>query len=179
MRIVIAAEDDGTEYRRSFVVGGTQAGTQRLEPQWRPFAILVNDLPLETQKRMRVRFELIGPGEVWLDNVKLYDLLFPLKFYPNAQTEIKQFLILTKAAERAVEAGRVSDGVRLLEGYWPRFINAYTPPVKELVQANNRPPVNNQVKEATPPLAPQPDEDEEQAPSISERIKRFVPSLSR
>ena len=49
--------------------------------EWQSKAILVNDLPLESRGEMRVRFELSGPGEVWLDNVKLYDLLFPLKFY--------------------------------------------------------------------------------------------------
>jgi hypothetical protein len=131
----------------------------------------VNDLPLDSHGRMRVRFELSGPGEVWLDNVKLYDLLFPLKYYANSQAEIKQFFILIHAAQRSVEAGRVTDAVRLLEGYWPRFITAYTPMVQ--------PPIAVQPAVAAPKTepesAPPANEQQEPAPSISERIKRFVP----
>jgi hypothetical protein len=170
MRIIFAADHAGQEYRRSFVVGGAQAGSQRLEPQWRPYAILVNDLPLNLQSRMRVRFELTGPGEVWLDNVKLYDLLFPLKFYPNAQAEIKQFFILIHAAQRAVEDERVADSVRLLESYWPRFITAYTPPVEPPIAAESRPQDETS-------SAPPTDEQQQPAPSMSERIKRFLPLM--
>jgi hypothetical protein len=167
MRIIFTTDQAGQEYRRSFVVGG-QAGGQRLEPQWRPYAILVDDLPLDVHSTMRVRFELTGPGEVWLDNIKLYDLLFPLKFYPNAQAEIKQFFILIHAAQRAVEDGRIADSVRLLEGYWPRFITAYTPPVQPPIAVETTP--QNETS-AAPPT----DEQQEPAPSISERIKRFLP----
>jgi hypothetical protein len=169
MRIVFAANHDGQEYRRAFIVGGGQPGSQRLEPQWRPYAILVNDLPLDDHGRMRVRFELTGPGEIWLDNVKLYDLLCSLGYYPKAQAEIKQFLILLHAAERTVESGRLTDSLRLLEGYWPRFIMAYMPvrPPQQPIAAKR-----NDNEPASPPPT---DEDQEPAPSISERIKRFVP----
>jgi hypothetical protein len=170
MRIVFAANHEGQEYRRAFIVGGPQPGSQRLEPQWRPYAILVNDLPLDFNGRMRVRFELTGPGEIWLDNVKLYDVLCSLGYYPKAQAEIKQFLILLHGIQRAVEAGRVTDSVRLLEGYWPRFILAYMP-----VRPPAQPPVALDQVESGTASAPPTDEDEEPAPSISERIKRFVP----
>jgi hypothetical protein len=130
---------------------------------------LVNDLPLDEKGRMRVRFELTGPGEIWLDNVKLYDLLCSLGYYPKAQAEIKQFLILLHAADRTVESGRFTDSVRLLEGYWPRFIMAYMP-VRPPQQPIAAAPNDND------PLSPPPtDEDQEPAPSIGERIKRFVP----
>jgi hypothetical protein len=167
LRIIFAADHSGHEYRRSFIVGGAQTDGQRLESNWRPYAILVNDLPLDMHGEMRIRFELSGPGEIWLDNIKLYDLLFPLKFYPDAQAEIKQFFILIHAAQRAAEAGRIADSVRLLEGYWPRFITAYTPPVKA--------PVAESIAPHQPTSTPPTDEEEEPAPSISERLKRFVP----
>jgi hypothetical protein len=160
----------GPAYRWAGRVGGTQADAQRLETEWRPFAILVDDLPLDSQSRMRVRFELSGPGEVWIDNVKLYDLLFPLKFYRHAQAEIKQLLILINAVRSAAEAGRIADSVRLLNGYWPRFITAYTPLAQPPIAVQPAPK-----PEATPALTTPADEDEQAAPSISERIKRFVP----
>jgi hypothetical protein len=169
MRIVFESIDPGRQYRRSFIVGGAQSGSQRLEPEWRPYAILVNDAPAGVDARMRVSFELTGPGEVWLDNIKLYDLLFPLKFYPNSSAEIKQLMILIHAAEGTVETGRVADSVRLLEEYWPRFIMEYTP--------QSKPPaaIGAAEAKAAHELPPPPNEDEKPAPSISERIKRFVP----
>jgi hypothetical protein len=166
--MIFESEHAGQLYRRAFVVGGAHAPTQRLEEQWRPYAILVNDLPLDSQARMRVRFELSGPGELWLDNVKLYDLLFPLKFYPAAQAEIKQFFILIHAAQRAVEQGRVADSIRLLEGYWPRFIMAYTPLAEPRI-ADERSSKEKQ------PSAPPANQDEQPVPSVSEHIKRFLP----
>jgi hypothetical protein len=168
LRMIFESEHAGQLYRRAFVVGGAHAPTQRLEEQWRPYAILVNDLPLDSQARMRVRFELSGPGELWLDNVKLYDLLFPLKFYPAAQAEIKQFFILIHAAQRAVEQGRVADSIRLLEGYWPRFIMAYTPLAEPRI-ADERSSKEKQ------PSAPPANQDEQPVPSVSEHIKRFLP----
>jgi hypothetical protein len=168
LRMVFEADHAGRTYRRSFIVGGPQTGAQRLEPQWRPYAILVNDLPLDSRSQMRVRFELVGQGEVWLDNVKLYDLLFPLKFHPQAQAEIKQFFILIHAAQRAFEMGRLADCVRLLEGYWPRFISAYVPLAQPSIAVEPPP----QKERPSPPPA---DQEQQTAPSIGERIKRFVP----
>ncbi len=168
LRMAFEAQSAGQAYRRAFIVGGSQPGTQRLEAEWRPYAILVDDLPLDSNGRMRVRFELVGAGEVWLDNVILYDLLFPLKFYQNAQAEIKQFFILIHAAQRAFEAGRITDCVRLLESYWPRFITAYTPPVQPQIVIDDAPR-----KEL--PSSPPADQSEEPGPSVSERLKRMVP----
>jgi hypothetical protein len=174
LRMVFETTHAGPVYRRAFVVGGAQSPAQRLGEQWRAYAILVDDLPLDSQGRMRVGFELTGPGEVWLDNVKLYDLLFPLKFYqqshPQAQEQIKQFFILIHAAQRAVEAGRVADSVRLLEGYWPRFITSYTPLVQPRIAAERA------AKEEAP-SAPPANQQEQPAPSISERIKGLMPFI--
>jgi len=76
---------------------------------------------------MRVAFELTGPGELWLDNVKLYDLLCPLKYYKDAQAEILQLLRRGHDAQGAYNAGQITDCIEQLDGYWPRFVKAYTP----------------------------------------------------
>jgi hypothetical protein len=69
---------------------------------------------------MRVAFELTGPGEIWLDNAKLYDLLFPLKFYGNAQQELLQLNKYIYAAKSAYDARQISDFARNFDSYWPR-----------------------------------------------------------
>jgi hypothetical protein len=163
LRIVFETADQSHAYRRAANVATTS--DPQKPGQWQYKAILINDLPLESRGEMRLRFELTGPGEVWLDSVKLYDLLFPLKFYKFEAAENLQFVQLRHAAKSAYDEGRVADCVRQLERYWPRFLTEYTP----LIQ----PPI---VKE-TPqnPAAPPPEQAQQPAPSFSERIKQVFP----
>jgi hypothetical protein len=130
-------------------------------------------VPSGGRSQLRIRFEVTGGGEVWFDNVKLYDLLFPLKFYPRSQAEVEQLMILIHAAKKAQEDGRSSDCLQLLDGYWPRFLMAYTPPVAPVVAAQPAPAA------APRALAPPADENQEPTPGISERLKRMMPSLLR
>ncbi len=50
--------------------------TRPIAVEWSPYLMEVVDLPLETLSAMRVRLELSGPGEVWIDDVQLCDLAF-------------------------------------------------------------------------------------------------------
>ena len=62
-------------------------------------------LPLSLpQGTRRTVLQLSGPGEVWLDNAKLYDLLFPLSFYSNAQPEIFELYKQIHAAKSAFDS---------------------------------------------------------------------------
>jgi hypothetical protein len=169
LRMVFEAIHSGQVYRRSAIVAASTPDPLAAG-EWQYKAILVNDLPLESNGQMRVRFELSGPGEVWLDNVTLYDLLFPLKFYKYEGAEIVQFLQRTHAAKTALETGRVADCAQLLDDYWLKFLEAYTPTVVPIV-ANQPPPVTQQ------PLPPPADENQQPAPGFSERIKRVIPFL--
>jgi len=169
LRMLFESQGPGQPYRRSAIVGGVNPGAQAVSSQWQSYAILVDDLPLESGRQMRVRFELSGPGEIWLDDIKLYDLLFPLKFYRNARTEIVQLLQRIHAAKSALEAGQVADCVRLLEGYWPRFLETYTPLVQPAIAVDTSPAQQNSTSPAN--------NNQETAPGLSERIKRFVPIL--
>jgi hypothetical protein len=176
VRLVVESASPGLSYRSSASVRADVI--QRPDNAWgRSLAIFLPDLPLDSRSQLRIRFELTGAGEVWLDNVKLYDLLFPLKsFYPRSQAEISQLLILIHAAKKAQEEGRQSDCQRLLEGYWPRFLMTYTPPVAPVIAIQPAP------RSATSPpnsSASPANENQEPAPGISDRIKRIMPSLRR
>jgi hypothetical protein len=166
LRVVIESIDGGHRYRRSQPV-------RPLDPdadanQWKVQPILVNDLPLELPGNICVRFEMTGPGEVWLDAVTLYDLLFPLKWYKHEDNELLEIAILKFAAKSALDEGRIVDCARVLEKYWPRFVTEYTP----AVQVAARPVPNRQQ-----PLSPQPNQNEQPAPGIRESIKRVLPSF--
>jgi hypothetical protein len=126
LRIVLETAGEQPSYRRFASVGGQRPNAFKLADQWCPYPLLVKDLPLPSREPLRVRFEVSGPGEWWIDDVKAYDLLFPLDFYSNGQTEWIAFQALILAAERHYQLGEVTDCLRYLEGYWPRFLMSHT-----------------------------------------------------
>jgi hypothetical protein len=166
--LVFEANADGDFYRRAAPVPALSAIWERA-----PFAILVPDLPLTSQGQMRIKFELTGPGEIWLDNVKLHELLFPLKFYPNSQGETFQLLRRSHEIQSAYEEGRLRDCVQLLEGYWPQFLLAYSAtnaPAIALGPAAERRTSDKATGGSTTP----PDKGEQPTPGIGDRLNRFV-----
>ncbi len=167
LRLVFEVDRDGQTYRQSARV--TAKEMQHPNNEWgSSFVVFLNDLPLESRGQMRIAFQLTGPGEVWLDNAKLYYLLFPNKFYPNGQAEIFQLSKQIHAAKSAFDARQISDCAGILNSYWPRFVLAYRPPVQ--------PPIPNAAAgQLVSP--PQPNERQEPSPGISDRIKSFVPIL--
>jgi hypothetical protein len=141
-------------------------------PEWgQGFVIMVNDLPLDSRGQMRVAFKLSGAGEIWLDNAKLYDLLFTQKFYgSSAQAEVLALSTHIHAAKKAFDPDRqISDCVRVLEGYWPRFILAYRPPTVQQIAERELPRAQ--------PSPPQTNEGQQPTPGIGDRFKGLVPFL--
>ncbi len=125
--------------------------------QWDAFVVHVDDLPLDAQTPLRVCFELTGPGEVWIDDVQLRHLAFFAK-------ECAELLRLIAIPDAKLQDGQVADCMRLLEGYWPRFLAHYVPPAETpLVREEPAPPA------AEPP----------RSAGLMERIKGFVPNRLR
>ncbi|HEX2475592.1 MAG TPA: hypothetical protein VHK01_12645 [Lacipirellulaceae bacterium] len=168
VRMVIEADQPGRPYRRAVLVGGSQAPPYDLSEQWRNYPLLVNDLPLDSGGQMRIKLEMIAPGEVWMDEIITYDLLFPLTFYQWQQLEKLQLVKLIDGAKDFYDKGKITDCMRLLEGYWPRFLAAYTPPLR----IANQPPGPAQEQLQT---APQPDE--QPAPGPNQKWKWIIPKL--
>jgi hypothetical protein len=170
LRLIFESDTNGRPKRIGFPVNG--ADLERPNDQWgRPLAVYVNNLPLDSRSKSRLVFEVTGPGEVWLDNIKLYDLNCPPKIYKDAQSEILQLVRRGHDAQCAYDAGQISDCQELLESYWLRFVKAYTPaPALEVATL----PAKPQNSASGPPPA---NKEEPPAPGISDRIKRMVPIL--
>jgi hypothetical protein len=170
LRLVVESTNTGEVYRRAANVAGANIQAN----DWgRGVIIFVNDLPLDSRSELRIKFELTGPGELLIDDLQLFDLLFPIKVYPQAQAEIRQLLILIHAAKKAQEEQRVRDCLKLLEGYWPQFLFAYAPPLAPVIAAESAEKLNS--GSATPP-----NENEQQPyPGIGDRLKRMVPGPLR
>ena len=110
-------------YYRFAPVGGMPngaAGAVPLGTQWAEYVFQVDDLPLEGLSQLSVRFDMMGEGEVWVDDVQLSEL----RFTHNEVTELTKLITL---AHVTLQKGQVTDCMRLLDGYWPRFLETHVP----------------------------------------------------
>jgi hypothetical protein len=151
LRMVFEGEGGSDVYRESSILGGQRPGAQPIGNQWGYWAFRRENLPLDSRGKMRVKFELTGPGDVWIDDVRLHQLLFPLSYYEHAEKERLELVKLRYSADSAAEEGNLAECVQLLESYWPRFLNAYTPvsqPAVAVQPATQKPPPPEQEEPA-------------------------------
>jgi hypothetical protein len=119
LRIALEGRLHGQPYYRYAPVG-QDGGAVRVESQWAQYIFPVNDLPTEGLSDLRVRFDLLGRGEVWIDDVQVYDLLF-------RRHELLELGKIITLARGKLDQGQVGDCLRLLDGYWPHFLTAHVP----------------------------------------------------
>ncbi len=123
LRLALEGKLGAEDYYRFAQVGLALGGAQGVVPigtSWAQYVFQVDDLPLQRLTQLRVRFDLMGAGEVWLDDVQLFDLCFSSK-------EVTELSKLITLAHVTLRNGQVGDCVRLLEGYWPRFLEENVP----------------------------------------------------
>jgi hypothetical protein len=117
LRIAIEGVQGEREYYRFAAVGGLTGG-RPLTGTWSQFVLQVDDLPAEPLESLRVRFDLLGPGRVQVDDVRVFDLAF----------DESQRAALTKDVsllEHALEAGDLGACLERLAGYGPAFLEAF------------------------------------------------------
>jgi hypothetical protein len=122
-RLAVEGKLNGRDYYRFAQVGRPPEGsppTTALGGEWEQFIFQVDDLPLTGLSLLRVRFDLMGAGEVCVDDVQLFDLAF-------SNPEIIELSKLIILADMKLQYAQLGDCVRLLEGYWPRFLNENVP----------------------------------------------------
>jgi hypothetical protein len=128
LRLVFETDGGAKPFRQFATLGGNGPAARPISSDWGGgFLFRSEDLPLDSRGKMRVKFELTGPGELWIDNVQLYDLLFPLPYYDRGEAERLEFVKLISSAKSALDKDELAECALKLDGYWPRFLNAYTP----------------------------------------------------
>ena len=123
LRLALEGKFHGRDYYKFASVGLVPAGGQPaapILPQWKQYLVPVDDLPLGGQNSVRVRFDLMGPGEVWVDDVQV----FCLAFNRAEMVELSKIITL---ADVKLQNGQIGDCLHLLEGYWPRFLEENVP----------------------------------------------------
>jgi hypothetical protein len=143
LRLALGGKLDGGDYYRF--------AEAPLDGQWRYFIFTVDNLPLTGLSDLQVRFDLMGAGEVWVDDVVVLDLALG----DNERTELSR--VITRA-QFSLEDGRLADCVRLLESYWPKYLEDNVPlPQTTLATkeptSSEPPPKDSAAPEVTPAAA--------------------------
>jgi hypothetical protein len=139
-------------------VGRTAAATG----DWVRYSFPLDYLPGEGLSELRLGFELLGAGEVWVDDVQIFDLAF-------SEAERYELSKLISLASVVLEKGQIADCSQLLDGYWPQFLVSHVP----LTQANT--PVAQRPRDARPSDAPSP----AKKPTMMENLRDYLPRLQR
>jgi hypothetical protein len=122
LRLAIEGELDGQPYYRRANVGASEDGreTQPLQQEWSSFVFAINDLPTTGLTDLQIGFDLMGEGELWIDQVQLTDLRF-------GDNERATLLNSVQLADFQVQEGKVGDALHFVESYWPQFLRRHVP----------------------------------------------------
>jgi hypothetical protein len=129
-----------------------------------PILFHIPELPIEGATDIVVGFDLMGEGEVWIDDVQIFDFFFD----ENEQNELlKNFA----PANFKLTQGKFADCERYLDGYWPRFLMEYvTLPAQARMAAIPERPIRAAL--------PQPDSQPNAAAEVKPtNWKRLVPRI--
>jgi hypothetical protein len=165
-RLAVEGKLSGHDYYRFAQVGRPPEGSPpvaALGSEWEQFIFQVDDLPLTGLSPLRVRFDLMGPGEVWVDDVQLFNLAF-------SNPEIVELSKLIFLADVKLQYAQLGDCVRLLEGYWPRFLNENVPLSPSMLA--KQPPAKKPQPE-NPPIEPT------ERTGLMDRVKNMIPESLR
>ena len=128
-----------------------------LNNEWKEFVFRVSQLP-PIGPDLQIGIEVTGRGEVFLDDVQLFDIL------ALDDEEVSELATLMTFMNYLRENGMVSDCLRSLNGYWPQYLMKNVP-------------------DDVPAVANKPQPTVEVAPLESDgswdRLRQFVPRFIR
>ena len=131
--------------------------------QWNVYQFGVDSLALDSRAMMRIRIELVGSGEIWVDHILLHDLVYPLNVYPESDQQVLALVQHVKAPRRALVARQYRDCQRLLDSYWSQFVLEYLPAIEQpSPEAANAGLVNDSEEKPEP------------TPRISDRVRDWL-----
>jgi hypothetical protein len=152
-RVRLVLEVDGLVYYPWSPIG--VGGEDRaMGKDWKEFVFRVSQLP-PVNESLKIGIEVAGTGEVFLDDIRLFDTLV------LDALEHKALAHLLSEADYQRRMGMVSECLEILDGYWPRYL------------LDNVPAVMPEVVDGPGPVPPPPPAAREA--SAWERLKRLLP----
>ncbi len=164
LRLAIEGKVGESSYYRFGSVGSLSPNPQsnQINDQWQRFAVHFDDLPVERLTSLRIGFDLMGKGNVQLDQVEVFDRWFD----KNDTKVITQRLASCGpllANQATFESCRL-----LLNGYWLQFLDEH---FGESVEQVN-PELTTPATESGPIIQANP-EVEERGKSMFRRFRKF------
>ena len=157
LQLALEGKLGGRDYYRFAPVGQAPDGSTTgiaLNSQWSQYIFQVDDLPLEGLSSLRARFDLMGPGEVWVDDVQIFNLAF-------SRPEIVELSKLISLADVKLQNGQIADCLQLLDGYWPQFLQQHVPlpqdtlpPTKPTSELADQPDIKHPASDEQPAQTP-------------------------
>ncbi|MDX1962935.1 MAG: hypothetical protein SFX18_07270 [Pirellulales bacterium] len=162
VRLVISGLLRDEEFVRYAPIGAQQPAAP-LRDSWAQYVLQVDDLPTQGLTQLRVRIELLGAGQLWVDNAQLFDLAF-------SEAERRQFDKLLALADFQLQNGKLGRCWTHLQGYWSRYLHEVVPPPKMEVFPAAK---SDQPQNTTPPPESTPTKTGEQAakPTMWDRMR--------
>ncbi len=134
LRISLEGESGSGTYYRFGEIGSTASieKANQAGERWQRFAVHFDDLPLDDLDRLRVGFDLMGPGSVMIDQVEIFDRWLD-------ENDSKAMTQLLATASTLLSTPATYDRCRrLLESYWPRFLTEYIEESRGQLAVNER-----------------------------------------
>jgi hypothetical protein len=168
LRLAIEGRLKGKVYYKFAHVGKGESAP-RLRRQWADYLFQVDDLPVEGLTDLRVGFDLMGPGEVWIDDVQVFDLWF----YDNERDELLKGVAL---ADLQLGKGRLNECRRFLESYWPRYLLRHVPrPKPATASIRSRPSAAAPAGGPSDSSSDKPAQRTAQQPTMFQRLRNLLP----
>ncbi|HVX11696.1 MAG TPA: hypothetical protein VHC22_10985 [Pirellulales bacterium] len=133
LTIGLEGQHAGGAYRPHADLPGTANG-QQLSDEWKEFRFEFSNLPADGLSPLRLRFTCEGNGDVWLDEVRLFDL----EKLDGSRLVTLVWLAIQRAGDK-LEKHEYADCWQLLDGYWPRYLRAFVPLDEEPIAKSPRP----------------------------------------
>jgi hypothetical protein len=123
LRLAIEGQTENSDYYRFGSIGALapESESKRVTQQWQRFAVHFDDLPVQGIENLRIGFDLMGAGQVWIDDVAVYDRWFD----GNDTKAITQ--MLASASLMLTQPEKLDQCRRILNSYWPRFLDEHFP----------------------------------------------------
>jgi hypothetical protein len=113
LRVAIEGWTNGTPLRRDKILTPPMDGAWQEEPLW----LEVEDVGADEVEQLRLTIDLLSPGEVWVDDIRLYD--FFLTEPERSELQSRAFL----AIER-LRRGHLTPAAKLFDSHWGRYLMA-------------------------------------------------------
>lgn len=123
LRIAVEGKLDGQPYYRWSNVGLSEEGKPlkvQLQGEWNSYRFPLTDLPLSGLTDLRIGFDLMDEGDVWIDDIQVFDLWFD-------DHERDELLKSIASADFQLNAGQLVGTQRYLESHWPQYLRQHVP----------------------------------------------------